>query len=164
LVLVGYIPARPATTQHTCSRCPHGPPPPLDEAPPARRCAPLWRSHTPLACGKSYPAPALPPAKTAKTAKECSQGALLQPIIAETKREGFAGRDIRVPSKSLPRTANLSREKSGPSERFLGSGRNLKPLPFGLRNYRLSVSGFGRTTHVRMAAKNTPTNMAALNV
>ena len=61
----------------------------------------------------------------------------LQPIIAETKREGFAGRDIWVPSKSLPRTANLSREKSGPSERFLGSGRNLKSLPFGLRNYRL---------------------------
>ena len=53
----------------------------------------------------------------------------LQPIIAETKREEFAGRDMWVPSKSLPRTANLSREKSGPSERFLGSGRNLKSLP-----------------------------------
>ena len=55
-----------------------------------------------------------------------------------SKREGFAGRDNLGAIKSLPRTANPNREKSGPRLGFLGSGRNLKSLPFGLRNYRLS--------------------------
>ena len=54
-----------------------------------------------------------------------------------SKREGFAGRDNLGAIKSLPRTANPNREKSGPRLGFLGSGRNLKSLPFGLRNYRL---------------------------
>ena len=54
-----------------------------------------------------------------------------------SKREGFAGRDYLGAIKSLPRTANPNREKSGPRLGFLGSGRNLKSLPFGLRNYRL---------------------------
>mmetsp|Transcript_17352 Transcript_17352/g.36250 ORF Transcript_17352/g.36250 Transcript_17352/m.36250 type:complete len:208 (-) Transcript_17352:564-1187(-) len=52
-----------------------------------------------------------------------------------SKREGFAGRDNLGTIKSVPRTANPSREKSGPSEGFIGSGRRF--LPVWSRNYRL---------------------------